>query len=382
MSTTTDNRSPEEIERDIQQTRSHMGSTLDELQHRMSPGQMMDQVMNYFRGSSSGDGSSSTQQMMSSVSETVKQNPMPLFLIGAGLAWMMMNNNNSGSSRTSTASYPVGGRVQTPYDPVDSSYAQAPLVDEYGVPIDPGYDYGDYDSSPSMKDRAAGAAAGAKAGMHSAGAKASDAAHRTGEGVSNAAHRVGSGASNAAHRVGSGASNAAHRERISDSARYARERTSAGMHRASEAARHRAWRASQYSQYQYRRAQRGFEYMLEEQPLALGAVGFAIGAAVGAAIPPTRREDQWMGSTRDNMMTQAEAYGREQAARAQAVAQAAANAARDAADQEGINRDAGKAEADKAKQKVDHVVDAATEAAKDEADRQNLGSASSSGTGV
>ena len=37
--------------------------------------------------------------------------------------------------------------------------------------------------------------------------------------------------------------------------------------------------------------------LLQEQPLVLGAFGLAIGAAIGAAIPISRTEDDLMGST-------------------------------------------------------------------------------------
>ena len=44
---------------------------------------------------------------------------------------------------------------------------------------------------------------------------------------------------------------------------------------------------------------------MEENPLAVGAVALALGAAVGMAIPTTRVENKWMGETRDNLLQQA-----------------------------------------------------------------------------
>ena len=38
-------------------------------------------------------------------------------------------------------------------------------------------------------------------------------------------------------------------------------------------------------------------HLLDEQPLILGAIGLAVGAAIGAALPMTRTEDNLMGST-------------------------------------------------------------------------------------
>lgn len=45
-----------------------------------------------------------------------------------------------------------------------------------------------------------------------------------------------------------------------------------------------------------------FNQLINENPLALGAVMIALGAAVAAAIPGSRKEDQWMGDSRDRVM--------------------------------------------------------------------------------
>ena len=55
----------------------------------MSPGQLMDEVLNQFRG---GDGS----QMLANLQSQARDNPMALALVGSGLAWLMMG---SGSAR-------------------------------------------------------------------------------------------------------------------------------------------------------------------------------------------------------------------------------------------------------------------------------------------
>ncbi|MBS1795580.1 MAG: DUF3618 domain-containing protein [Acidobacteria bacterium] len=48
--------------------------------------------------------------------------------------------------------------------------------------------------------------------------------------------------------------------------------------------------------------QEKYEYYLEENPLALGAVALAVGAAVGFAIPATEYENELVGETRENLM--------------------------------------------------------------------------------
>lgn len=60
----------------------------------------------------------------------------------------------------------------------------------------------------------------------------------------------------------------------------------------------------------------GYEHMLEEQPLALGAIGLGLGALLAASAPRTRREDQLMGSASDRLMSEAKDFGRETVAQA------------------------------------------------------------------
>jgi hypothetical protein len=54
------------------------------------------------------------------------------------------------------------------------------------------------------------------------------------------------------------------------------------------------------------RAERGAESILRENPLAVGAVALAIGAAIGMSLPSTSVEDEWMGETKDRLIHQAE----------------------------------------------------------------------------
>lgn len=52
------------------------------------------------------------------------------------------------------------------------------------------------------------------------------------------------------------------------------------------------------------RAQGGFNQLLQEQPLALGAIGIAIGALIAAAVPSSRREDEMLGEASDRVTDQ------------------------------------------------------------------------------
>jgi hypothetical protein len=84
------------------------------------------------------------------------------------------------------------------------------------------------------------------------------------------------------------------------------------------------------------RARQGVLRTLDEQPLVLGAIGLAIGAAVGAALPPTEAEDRLMGDVRDEALRRATKAGRAQADKARAAAGAVVGAAREEAGKQGL----------------------------------------------
>jgi hypothetical protein len=71
------------------------------------------------------------------------------------------------------------------------------------------------------------------------------------------------------------------------------------------------------------RARGGMDYMMREQPLALGAIGLAIGACMAAMAPRTRQEDELMGDARDRLMDKAKEVGEEKLEDAKQVANAA-----------------------------------------------------------
>lgn len=55
----------------------------------------------------------------------------------------------------------------------------------------------------------------------------------------------------------------------------------------------------------------GFDNMLEDNPVALGALGIAAGAMLGAILPSTEAEDRWMGDMRDRVADDFKAGARE-----------------------------------------------------------------------
>jgi hypothetical protein len=102
-----------------------------------------------------------------------------------------------------------------------------------------------------------------------------------------------------------------------------------------------------------RRAQGSFWHLVDDYPLAAGLMGLALGAAIGAAIPSSRYEDEWIGGIGDEIRDRGSRYGREAIDRGEEVARAAyeagSEAAREEAERQGREmREEASAEADRA----------------------------------
>jgi ElaB/YqjD/DUF883 family membrane-anchored ribosome-binding protein len=143
-----------------------------------------------------------------------------------------------------------------------------------------------------------------------------------------------------------------------------------------EDTRDRIGQVGSIAQHQVDRARTGFEQMLEDQPLVLGAVAIALGAVLGATLPTTRIENRYLGPSRDNLQDRVGEYARDQWERAKSVVSSAGTAAVEQAEKEGIMPSA---VAEQVKGSARRVADAATSAAQAEADRQRSGSSGSGG---
>jgi ElaB/YqjD/DUF883 family membrane-anchored ribosome-binding protein len=234
-----------------------MDSTLTAIEHRLTPGQLFDQGVDYLRNSGG-------NEFIQNLGTQAKNNPMPIALVGVGLAWLMASGKNP-PARYSYSS--------------DSS--------SYG---------------PSLGDRAS-----------ELGSKTSEMASSTKAKISDTTQAVG------------------------DRIRQARDTlTSTG-----QSARQRVSDLSGSARHQMERARSGMDYMMREQPLALGAIGLAIGAVIAAMAPRTRKEDELMGETRDQLLDQAKEAGKEKLEQAKAVANSAVGAAAKEAEQRGLKPQSG-----------------------------------------
>jgi hypothetical protein len=186
-------KSPERLEREVDEARARVGRTASELSDRLSPGELLDQALGMAREHGGEFGRNLASQ--------VKSNPIPLLLTSVGVSWMMMSSGNKGA-------------------------AQA-------------YDTYDYDTYDTKTDSVGG---GIKEKIGDAAAKSRDTAAPVGDRVHGATVNMKHSAENARDSL----------------AQFYRE-----------------------------------------QPLLAGSLGVAIGAALGALVPPTELEDEMVGEASD-----------------------------------------------------------------------------------
>jgi hypothetical protein len=99
--------------------------------------------------------------------------------------------------------------------------------------------------------------------------------------------------------------------------------------------------------------------LFEAQPLALGAIGLAIGAGMAAALPPSEVEAAYLGETSDTVKAKATEFAAEQSDRATTVAQNVMEAVAEETRRQGLTVDGAKEAAGDISAKVGRVVDAA-----------------------
>ena len=226
------------------------------------------------------DARDSVTQTGTSIMDTIKANPVPAALVGIGLGWLLFGARSSGASRALRSSRSAGQRAS-----LYRASGEHASADDYA--------YDDINDEQRLSD---GPRRALRQGQRAIGG----AVHAAGEGVSHLGHAVQDGASQIGHRVQDGAS------QLAQGARGAvHDATDTVSHLAHDAG-HRASQLASGAGRQFMRAERGAESLLRDNPLAAGAIALAVGAAISIALPSTSVEDDWMGDAKDHLFHQAE----------------------------------------------------------------------------
>lgn len=291
-------RSAAEIRRDIERTRADMDRTLDQLERQLSPRQMADRAWSYLRGH--GDG----------IGETVREHPLPLSLMGLGMAWLAIEEARNGAGSTR-------GRVR-----VGTQEPAEGRVGPYRRDAIAGSD------RPGLGERARSAISGAK------------------DAVSGAKHAVSGAKDRASHAIESARDTAGSaRDRVRDAAEGARSGADDLRRRGSDLA-------------------HSVQSFYRDSPLAAGAITFGLGLAAALSRPSTDAEDRLMGRASDAVKDRASEEARELRNRAEHVASETAAAAKEEA------RPGHDGEAGSVGDRVRRVAESAKQAVRESTDRE------------
>jgi len=257
-------RSAAEIEREVERNRARLMNTAEELKERVSPSQLADQAVEWLRGSGG-------REFVGNMGATVRDNPLPVLMIGAGIAWLAFGGRSEAAGRSRYAS--------SSYDDLSDTRMPYAASGEYA----PGLTEGTSSGGSYAGSRYAGGTSGGSSGP-GIGERISETASDLKERAGDLAARAGETASEAWERAKASAQSLA--GSVTGSARGATDRVSRY--------------GSVPGEYGYR-TRRSVEEVFESQPLLIGAVGLAIGAALGAMLPSTETEDRLLGEQRDRI---------------------------------------------------------------------------------
>lgn len=355
-------RTPDEIQRDINETRMLLQENLDDLQRKLSPSELIEEAMAYYRRYPGEAGRY--------VTHTAREHPISLTMTGIGLGLLAYAAARGLSS---------GGRDSESDHPAYQKYGARQGATTFGQPVggparnDAFGDAEDFDTRGDLyPDIRGGAGYGSTSSRRGPRGYADAVADEGRRRYEQARHGVESGYDYARHGV-------------EDGYRSARAGVRDGYKSASEGVRdgyRQAWHATEdavrYARRQARDAGSTAREFVRDEPLLVGAIGLAVGALLGAALPMTRREHRAIGRESDAFREQVKSAAREGYHRAEHVAEASYDAAKGEARRQGFSSEGAKAAAESLERKTAAVYSAATDTAKKEAEKEASAATSSS----
>ncbi len=352
---TNDDRSTAEIERDIERERAELQDTLHEIRDRYSVEAIAKQVGRQLQEHGGDIGRSVMQQ--------VKANPIPLAITGIGLVWLMAGGTRSNQGYDRHADYGYRDRTIRGSDRDFRRSEFGPEYyddDEFGWEEEEGDLDTDYGRARSSGSGLGSMASGAASGISSMASKAAGMVSGGWGSARSATGRMTHSASGMLDSLYEG---------TQDMTEEARNRVIA--------AREAAYDAQQRMEEMIRRRRREMSDLFESQPLVVGALAMAAGAALGGLLPRTNVEDQTMGDERDRLMDEAERIYRQERSKLGAVMGAAASAAsevlREAREEVAAVGEDGMSMAETAKNRARDAVNKVVERTREEAEEQGVG---------
>jgi ElaB/YqjD/DUF883 family membrane-anchored ribosome-binding protein len=337
-------------EREAETTRRRLSHSLDELNERLTPGQLFDEVLAYTKGGG--------YTFMRAFSAAARDNPIPSLLIGTGC--MLFLSEKMGLNPLRRGESPVA----------EDAMAGPPMRRSSGRTSSSALSGVSNVGRTVAGAAASGVGAMADAAVSSAGAVADAAASGAGavaesvrSGVRGAASFTAAQGSAAADAVKRGTAavadtmSAASRQ-VTEKAHDWRDQASSAADQVMQGAQSVAGTVQDYSSAigqqmsdtaEMARRQAGrmaaqtadtAKSFVNEQPLLCAAIGVALGAALAAMLPSTRAENELMGEASDSVKKALGDAAAEQLETAKSAAGKVAQQAMDTAAREGLTASA------------------------------------------
>lgn len=299
MSYDNEHKSSAELQREIEMQRNRVENTIDEIQAKLSPGQLVDELLAYTKG---GGG-----EFVSTLQRQVTANPLPVALLGVSLAWLMAKPQSTTPDRSADRAWDNSINRNRGYDSYDDDddYGDYPVTIISGSSLQRrshtsdahGRSVSEFADEAGRTFKAFSDESGRRAGhfVDETGARFKGFTSATGDRIEHFKDETG-------NLIDAAAGWASHtwqkaREKMHD----ARDTASAGA----SAGRSNAAHAAGAAKAQIDNLNETILHQFRDQPLVGGALAFALGAALGSALPHTPQEDALLGEASDAVKAKA-----------------------------------------------------------------------------
>jgi ElaB/YqjD/DUF883 family membrane-anchored ribosome-binding protein len=330
-------REPEAIMDDIRHTRAEMSQTINEIQERLDPQRLRNQAQGALHDATIGRAKDMADNVTdrakgagTSFVDTVRENPIPAAMVALGLGWLWRQRSSSRETIYRRQPYTLYDEERYP----EGRTTGTPITERqrtrtYGAPTTGQQQGRPYEVAGKTQQRAGQMAGRAQ---QQAGEMADRGRHKAEEMVEQGRHRAEDVVEQGRHRAEDMVEQGRHR--AEEMVERGQQRAGEFVERGQEQVQH----VAEEAQHRVSQARHRFEDMIEENPLAVGAIALATGVAIGLAIPETRQEHQVLGEARDTLLDRAQQSAEETMEKAQHVAEEAEKAAKEQARKENLTQ--------------------------------------------